>query len=197
MPSSNNPQTSTQAVVAERMAQLPKIVQDAIRSADVEKHLRLLADGHKLHLDQWGILENEVMLTLMGFQEIRDLQSNIEKEVGVSTEIAAELASDISKTVFEPIRQELERQLEKPDAAAAKVSPEEKARQQILANGESAPGSAAPIPPTQPINTPATPPTPPQTEKAVRTQISPSYAAKESSTERKEVAGDPYRETPL
>src|SRR3990167_1319619 len=88
----------------ERFAQLPKVVQDAITSADVEKQLRTLANTHKLHLDQWQNLENEVMLTLLGFVDPEKLQENIQKEVGVSAEIATELAADISRIVFEPIR---------------------------------------------------------------------------------------------
>ena len=101
----NDPNVDEQ--LKERFKQLPKIVQNAIVSADIEKHLRSLADSHQLHLDQWNILETEVQMTLLGFQETDDLQKNIETEVGVTPEIAAALAQDISKTVFEPIREQL------------------------------------------------------------------------------------------
>ncbi|HTR18538.1 MAG TPA: hypothetical protein VMH91_00975 [Candidatus Paceibacterota bacterium] len=151
----------------ERFKQLPKVVQDAITSADVEKRMRSLADTQKLHLDQWESLENEVMLALLGFQPVEDLQKNIKSEVDVSDEVAATLASEVSKLVFEPIREELEKQL-------------------ATSNGASA----------MPAVLPATPPAPQNEEKAIRAPISESYKPGEVSNARKSVHDDPYREPP-
>jgi hypothetical protein len=103
----------------ERFAQLPKVVQQAITSADVQKHLRELADAHKLHLDQWAILENEVMLALLGFEPVEALASNIEKEVHVDASTAQSLARDISQIVFIPVRKQLEAELQHPDSVTA------------------------------------------------------------------------------
>jgi hypothetical protein len=154
----------------ERFKQLPKVVQDAITSADVEKRMRTLADTQKLHLDQWEALENEVMLALLGFQPVEDLEKNIKSEVNVSDEVASTLASEVSKIVFEPIREELERELAHPSAPTA--------------------------PPT-PAVLPATPPAPPNEEKSVRAPASENYKPGEPSTERKVVHDDPYREPPV
>jgi hypothetical protein len=168
----------------ERLKQLPKVVQDAITSADVQKRLRELSDKHKLHLDQWELLENEVKLALLGFEPAEDLEKNIEKEVGVSAEIAGALAEDISTIVFEPIREELERSLDNPQAKNEKLSDVEKVREQVLAQ-------AKPL-----VAAPATPPPVPSEEKAVRAPISEAYKAGEPSTVRKSVHDDPYREPP-
>ena len=166
---------------------LPEVVQNAITSADVAKEMRTLADKHKLHIDQWDALENEVQLALLGFQPIQDLSKNIESEVKVTPEEAVFLANDINTIVFEPIRKELERGLDHPDARAEKVNDVESMRQEML----------SPLPaPSVPVVLPATPPTPPPTEKSVRAPISSSYTAQAPSTERKTVAGDPYREPP-
>src|SRR3990167_1493668 len=97
-----------------RFLQLPKALQNAITSADVEKKLRGLSETHKLHLDQWQKLENEVMLALLGFQPVENLETNIKNEVGIADEEAKALAVDIADTIFEPIREELERELGKP-----------------------------------------------------------------------------------
>src|SRR3990167_605366 len=94
-----------------RFLQLPKALQDAITSADVEKKLRALSETHKLHLDQWQKLENEVMLALLGFQPVENLEANIKNEVGIAEEEAKALAGDIADTIFEPIRAELEKEL--------------------------------------------------------------------------------------
>ena len=99
-----NSETELENTLKERFAKLPKVVQDAIMSADVEKHMRELAETHKLHLDQWQTLENEVMLALLGVQKAEDLEKNIKSEVGVPDDIAKALTENISKIVFEPIR---------------------------------------------------------------------------------------------
>jgi hypothetical protein len=199
----NNDGIDVKAALQEAFVKLPKVVQDAILSADVEKQMRALAETHKLHVDQWSALENEVMLTLLGLQAITDLQTNLINEVGVPAEEAASLATDISKIVFDPIRQELERELEHPDAKGPTVSAEETARTEMLAQ-EAAPGggeaSVVTPPPAQPQAPgvlPATPPAPKPTEKAVRAPVSSSYLAQQASSERKSIEGDPYRELPL
>lgn len=182
-----NNDTEFKELIKKRFGQLPRVVQEAIVSADVEKHLRELAETHKLHLDQWELLENEVQMTLLGIQPADKLTENIEKEVGVSNEIAKILAESISKIVFEPIRQELERQLEHPEAKAEEVSGVEAARAQVLGGEER---------PVAPPVLPATPPAPPPAGKAVRAPVSEAYKAGEPSSARKAIEDDPYREPP-
>ncbi len=186
MPTANT-DTELEKSLKERFEKLPMVVQNAITSADVEKRMRELADTHKLHLDQWQSLENEVMLTLLGVQPIENLEKNLENEVNVSAEVAASLAGDISKIVFEPIRQELERELEHPDAKAATVTDVEAARAQMLTT-EAAPAA--------PVVAPATPPAEAPTGKIERAPVSESYKAGETSAARKSVHDDPYREIP-
>ena len=161
--------TDITAKVAARLKELPKVVRDAILSADVEAHMRELADHHKLHFDQWTSLENEVMFTLLGFEPVQELPANIEREVGVPHDIAVALAEDISRIVFVPIRAALEQGLEAQGEAPAPASP----------------------------TAPGTPPPPPPQEKAIRAPISETYSAGEASHERRTVEGDPYREQPL
>lgn len=161
--------------LAARFKQLPEVVQKAITSADVQKHLRALADSHQLHLDQWEKLENEVMLALLGLQPVNDLQKNIQKEVGVAADVAAALASDISTTVFQPIRGELEHVLHAEVAA----------QQTPAASTQEGP------------KTPTAPATPPQSApegKATRAQIPDAYHGGQPSHERTSIDDDPYRE---
>ena len=172
--------SDTQAILEKRFAELPKVVQNAITSTDVRKGMRALADTHKLHLDQWETLENEVMMTLFGVFPIDELQANIQKEVEVPEEIAKALTENISKIVFEPIRAELERELAQPSAQAA----------------EAVAAPTAPAAPAAPAVLPATPPAEPPTTKIARAPVSESYKAGEASTIRKSVHDDPYREPP-
>jgi hypothetical protein len=190
--------------LAERFATLPKVVQDAITSADVQKHLRNLAEGHKLHVDQWQVLENNVMLTLLGFQPVAELTQHLQKDLEVTEEVAAELATNISTIVFSPIRSEMEQHLSHPTAVQAAVSDVEAIRAQALqgAAAENTPAPASETVATAPDTAPpapgaavvpATPPPPPPQEKAVRAQIAGTYTASKSH-ERKSIEGDPYRE---
>jgi hypothetical protein len=164
--------------IQERFALLPKVVQDAIQSADVEKRMRALAETEKLHLDQWEALENEVMLTLLGFQRMQDLEQNIKSEVRVEGDAAARLASNISSIVFEPIRGELERGLSHPDAKAENISGVEAAKRNALAAETGAPAA-------------------PATQSVARAPISEGYKGGEASSARKTVHDDPYRESPV
>ena len=184
-------QTDRIAILKERFDELPHAVQNAITSADITKGLRELAKTNKLHLDQWETLENEVMMTLFGVFPLDELEENIKKHVGVSEDMAKLLTENISKIVFQPIREQLERELEHPDAKAAGVSDVDAARTQILA------GEDKPAAPAAPAVLPATPPSEPPTEKIVRASVSESYKAGETSTARKSVHDDPYREPPL
>lgn len=198
---------NTQAQLKELFDLLPKPIQKAITSVDIQQKLRAAANTHKLHLDQWEKLENEVMMALFGLKPIEKLEENIQNSLGVSAERAVELAGDVSEIVLAPIRQELERELEHPEAKVKEVSDIETARMQAL--GEAAPadsGGPLPPPPPAPVPTttppaaapvqPATPPAPPPTEKAIRMPASGAYKPGEASAVRKDVHDDPYREPP-
>lgn len=185
--------------IARRFKTLPKVVQDAILSADVEMHMRELADMHKLHFDQWSSLENEVMFALLGLEPIERLAENIGHEVGVPTETAHAIAQDISKVVFEPIRAQLEASLQFPHGEAGAEVNEHTAVDNQPSSAATVVGEhplAQVVPAIAPIF-PGTPPPPPPEQKAVRAPISESYSAGEASIERKVVEGDPYREPPI
>ena len=109
-------------------AALPPIIQDSITSADVEAHLRALSDTHQLHIDQWVILENTVMLSLLGVTKIEGLAHEIETKVGIEAKDAALLAGEISTIIFDPIRGEIEAHMQKtrsiiPESPKEKVVP--------------------------------------------------------------------------
>lgn len=200
------PDTEFQIAIRDRFLQLPKVVQDAITSADVEQHLRTLAKEHQLHVDQWGKLEDQVQMTLLGIHEPTDLAKNIQKDIGADAATASSLADAIFKTVFEPIRQELERQLDHPAATDAKVSDIDAMRSSALAEDsasakqfESSPQAVAtpataPTPAAAPTIVPATPPSAAPTQKVARAPISTTYTSNVSSHDRKTIEGDPYRE---
>jgi hypothetical protein len=176
-------------IVEERLTQLPQVVQNAIRSGDVTAHMRKLAETHKLHVDQWETLEEEVQYTLLGLQPAEELEQNIKNEVGVTAEVARALTLSIAETVFEPIREALERELSHPEAKKEEVGALETSRQQAIASEH-----ATAVPNTPRAVLPATPPPAPPQGTAKRTPISDTYLSSTPSHERKVIEGDPYRE---
>lgn len=151
----------------DRFQSLPPAVQNAITGANLSKHLELLAKTHKLHLDQWQTLENEVIMTLLGLQTQTELEKNIEKEVGVDAPLARTLAESIAQEVFAPIRSELEHLLESPSSEKNTVSTPE-------------PKGSGPVQ---------------NTEGAVIASKTGAYQSGQISNERSDVHDDPYRES--
>ncbi|MDB5187887.1 MAG: hypothetical protein JWO50_407 [Candidatus Kaiserbacteria bacterium] len=178
-------QDTLQQELDARIAALPQVVQDAITSADIEAHLRDLSKTHKLHLDQWELLENEVMMTLLGLDKPENLAANIEREVKMDHEAAVLLAADISRIVFEPIRTELESSLssDNPKNAPSDMLSIQTTAPQPVVVPFVKPAPLAPIP-----EAPVT--------QAVRSDAHPNYT-NTASHERKDVVGDPYREQPV
>jgi len=179
-----------QALFANRLAQLPKALQDAIQSAELESKLRAIAQRYSIHIDRGALLENEVKLTLFGFEKVENLAHSIEAEVEVDATTAQNIAEAISEEIFEPIRQQLERNLEHPDAHAAAVSGTEAARTQALDEAH------AEAMTTAPAVSPATPPAPTPDVKITRPTEASAYKPGEPSHARASVHDDPYRESP-
>ncbi len=105
------------------LEELPETVQTAVANADIAKKLRDLAKDYKLHLDKWSILENEIMLTLVGIKDAAQMPSNVSKAVGVDIATAQAMVDDIALSIFKPIREEVEGELEgKKERAVAELS---------------------------------------------------------------------------
>ena len=174
-------------ILKERLQELPKAVRDSITSVEVEKKLQELAEHHKLHLDKWDALENEVMLTLIGLEPIAKLAENIKNELDVSQETANALTEDISTAIFVPIREELQRELPPEETAGVDAD--------VVSDTHDTPYTIPDTISSPPPPIPSTPPPPPKTERAVRAPISESYMSQTPSHERKAIDGDPYRES--
>ena len=108
-------------VIQERFAELPASVQAAVTDASVERKLRALAEKHKLHLDQWVLLENEIMMTLLGIEQPENMAKNVAEEVNIPLETAQSIVSDIAVQIFKPIREQMQGKLAHEDIARETV----------------------------------------------------------------------------
>jgi hypothetical protein len=176
-------QSDLQALIRDRVARLPKVVQEAITSPDTERTLRDLATTHQLTPHQRDRFENEVLMALLGAAPIQELQHNISVEVGVSDDVARQLTDAVVQAVFEPLRAQLSQQPRQPRPAA------EDTGSAPVPEGQ----RTTPISPAPAVQ-PATPPSPKPDIKIARPPDSTAYRLGESSTGRRVVDDDPYRE---
>ncbi|MAJ97491.1 hypothetical protein CL644_01205 [bacterium] len=117
-----------EALIEKRFSELPEAVQEAVSDTRVEKKLRELASNYKLHLDQWTLLENEIMLTLLGLEDPENMAKNIAEEVGIAEDVAQKLVDDIAMQVFKPIREKMQTHLDSESLQRETVSPSKNTR---------------------------------------------------------------------
>jgi len=123
--------TETEQQLKDAFTSLPKVLQEAITNADVQANLRKLADVHKLHLDKWTILENEIMMALLGITDPNDLAHAISEQVSIPLVQAQQITNSVAEIVFDPIQDELKGEvgehkstLENIDAPSAAQQPQ-------------------------------------------------------------------------
>lgn len=163
-------------LVTQRLAELPQGVRDAIQNADLQKKIASIGEKHKLHIDQIGTLESEVLLTMMGFTEAADFENHLQKNLGIDAAASATITADVNTDLLLPIRG---------------------AMQEFTAHG----AKSAPAPSTMSTSVAAIPaPSAPKLElmpaeallqeKTVSTPVVPTLIAPKPYT------ADPYREPP-
>ncbi len=101
-------ESTSQQILIDAFNELPAIVQRAILSSELEEKMRTLAEKHKIHLDKWTLLENEITYALFGITAPEDLPDNIVSHVGLTREEAVVINNAAVEIIFEPIRKQLQ-----------------------------------------------------------------------------------------
>jgi hypothetical protein len=114
-------ETSAQQILIDAFNALPSVVQQAILSSDLEDKMKDLSQKHKIHLDKWTQLENEITYALFGITAPEELTTNIEKHVGLPREQAIAINNAAVEIIFEPIRKQLQNVV--TAAAAERAAP--------------------------------------------------------------------------
>ncbi len=164
--------------------------------------LRVLGSKYNLHVDQLGILEQEIVAVLTGASATEDFVEKIEEDLSLSTEQAIDIATDVNMEIFLPVRESLiqPQEIETPSESIASDDSE---RAQILAEIEDptpvqhpisiAQDAALPaIPRAQEVSVATAPVTTPQT--AARDFIATKLTETAPSPVQKKPYVDPYRE---
>jgi len=119
-----------QKQIEARLAELPKDVQNAIASSDLEKRIAAVGTAHHLHIDQGGHLQDETLLVMLGFADPGAFPAALEQALGISKEVAEQLATEVSDQVFVPIRESMKAFMER---RAAQQEPPKAAEQKFSA----------------------------------------------------------------
>ena len=117
----HNDTIDSDQILKDAFLSLPKVLQEAITNADVQANLRKLADVHKLHLDKWTILENEIMMALLGITSAQELPHAISEQVGIPLDQAQKITNSVAEIVFDPIQDELKGEIGESQSTLEKV----------------------------------------------------------------------------
>jgi hypothetical protein len=96
-----------QPEIKERFQELPETVQNIILESGWEKTTRRIVEDNNLRIDQGAAIENEVMLTMFGFERPENFKENIIKETDLTPEEADKVVADINQNVFQLIKDRL------------------------------------------------------------------------------------------
>lgn len=163
-----------------RFDALPESIRHSIADAHVEQKLRTLAQKHSLHLDKWVLLENEIMLILLGIEDAKDMVTNVAREVNIDVQRAEALVKDVITEVFDPIRAQMQQELSEGGREAHARASERAAQERAHAQND-VPTAHTPEPERPDIKS--------------RPTDNTVYRPGESSAGRRDVEEDPYRES--
>ena len=87
---------------------LPVELQNAISAADLPRKFEAITKDNKLMIDQGGKVQMETLIVL-GLEPLEKYIDNLQKNVGLSKEIAQAVANDVNELIFKNVRETLEK----------------------------------------------------------------------------------------
>ncbi len=94
--------------IQEQFKKLPREVQQAVTSVEVNKKVEAIAKKHGLLIDQIGELVDEVGLTMIGLNKSRDFVNNVIARCSIRKAEAETIAEEVNGEVFGSIRKYLQ-----------------------------------------------------------------------------------------
>lgn len=97
----------TKEKLAEKYRVLPQVLKDFLISEKLDMILNEIIKKNNLLLDQAGILENEVVLVVLGDTKAEDFPKRLRRETNIGQEKLNKLIRDVNEKVFKEIRASL------------------------------------------------------------------------------------------
>lgn len=188
--------------IKEQFLSLPKVVQDIITDSGWQFTIRDIIKKFNLRIDQGGIIEQEVMFVMFGFEDADTFVENIQREAKLDAKVANELADEVARIIFAPLRAALMKETDDASGNTTEAAdlltyakPEIESRDDILKQIEDP--SEIPVAPAMPttkqslvLDTQITTETP--TSKITNSKTPPATPAIPPMSSTSKV--DPYRE---
>jgi len=111
--------------ITQRLAELPEDVRRAVQSADMAKNIEALGVKYKLHIDQIGELEDETLMTMLGFTPFESFEQRITDTLHLPAEMGKGVAEEINRDIFLAVRASLRQFTEAKAAAPKEIHPAE------------------------------------------------------------------------
>ncbi len=93
--------------IAQRLAQLPADVRNAVLSVEWEQKLQAIGEKHHLHIDQVGALGDVTLMTMLGMVGLDQYPVRIAQELKIAQPDADAIAKEANDGVFMPIRESM------------------------------------------------------------------------------------------
>lgn len=104
---------TTQQLIEERFAQLPKVIQSAITNSNWVENLRKIISENNLLIDQGLVIETETFLMMLGLEHPSAYTKNIKKEANLTKEQAIKIATEVEKRILVPVKKLIIEETEK------------------------------------------------------------------------------------
>lgn len=100
--------SETDAHLKEQWATLPQALKDAISAAQYKEVVQSIARDNRMHIDQAGAVEQEILLVLLGLQSASEFQASLETVCGIPQGAAAKVNAIVQEKVFATIATRLD-----------------------------------------------------------------------------------------
>src|SRR3989344_5530084 len=90
-------------LIKDTYASLPEDLQEAVMNQSLKNRLEDIGRKNNLNEAQVQALKNETYFVLLSIETISDFKDNIQKQIGISEEIADRIALSVYDGVFKPV----------------------------------------------------------------------------------------------
>lgn len=103
--------------IEERLAELPESLSLAIKESNWERAVFDIGNKYNLHIDDIGILQNELILVLTGIVHPDEFKKVLTDELGLDVDKSESIISDINEIVNQKIKDKIKKILEEKESS--------------------------------------------------------------------------------
>lgn len=111
-------------LIKERAKLVPLPVQEVLISGTIEQVTKKMIDEFHLHLDIADTISNEVLLSLLGITEPKDLPEHIKKEAGLDEATTSKIVKFLNAELYAPLVTKLREGVKKETSVIAQNTPQ-------------------------------------------------------------------------